>query len=146
MDASSIITILSSAYVYTQDKSIVEKDYSDHSINIVSLNMLEKHLQNVEKETYELMIRTYQSLVNFLTQKKTRNINKKWNYGITTRIKYEEYCRSFELQSTCLKAATDLDKNLFVIHLFKKHVDKYCRTSSVETLCQEIFECSEVCI
>lgn len=146
MDTSSVITILSSAYEYTQDKSIAKNDDSGYYINVVPLNMLEKHLQNDEKETYELMIKKYQSLVNFLTQKKTRNLNKKWNYGITTQIKYEDYCRSFELQSTCLKAVADLDKHLFVIHLFKKHVDKYHGKNSTERLSQEIFECSQVCI
>ncbi|GAA5796372.1 hypothetical protein HPULCUR_001743 [Helicostylum pulchrum] len=142
MDAPSIIAILSSAFEYTQVQSIAENDDSGHSKNVVSLNMLEKHLQNNEKEMYQLMVRGYQSLVNFLTHKKTKNVNKKWNYGITTQIKYEEYCRSFELQSTYLKVSTDLDEYLFVIHLFKKHFHKNCGKNSTEELCQEIFECS----
>ncbi|KAI8053557.1 hypothetical protein BDF21DRAFT_404011 [Thamnidium elegans] len=143
MDAYSIITILSSAYEYTQDQSIAENDDSGHSISVVPLKLLEKHLQNDEREMYQLVIKTHQSLVRFLRYKKTKDLNKKWNYGITTQSKYEKYCCSFDLQYNCLKDETYLDEDLFVIHRFKKQADKTGRKNNEEELCQEIFECSQ---
>lgn len=116
MDAKVIDILLSHSFLYTYNNTITERDQSNRKRSVVTLNTLDKHLQQAIPTEYGAMETQYSTLFDFFSSENQKKKSKEWIYEIMTTNKYNQDPRRLQNSLFRLQTYTPFSENLFSIN------------------------------